>query len=54
VAAGTGLVVAHGGAYGAVAETLIAVGIAAFFLAVWLRERRRTSGRSPAELRDEE
>jgi hypothetical protein len=53
VAAGTGLV-AHGGAFGAVAETLIAVAIAAFFLAVWLRERRRTSGQGPAELRDDE
>jgi hypothetical protein len=49
------LTVAHGGVYGAVGETLIAVAIAAFFVAVWLRERRRTSsGRAPAELRDDE
>jgi hypothetical protein len=54
VAVGTGLVVAHGGTYGAVAETLIAVGIAAFFLVIWLRERRRASGRAPAELTDDE
>ena len=46
--------VGHGGVYGAVGETLIAVAIAAFFLAVWLRERRRTSDRAPAELRDDE
>ncbi len=32
--------VAHGGVGGAIVETLIAVGIAAFFFAVWLRERR--------------
>jgi hypothetical protein len=54
VAAGAELTLAHGGTYGAVAETLIAVGIAAFFFAVWLRERRRTSDRAPAELTDDE
>ena len=54
MAAVAGLTVAHGGVYGAVGETLIAVAIAAFFLAVWLRERRRSSGRAPAELRDDE
>lgn len=31
---------AHGGVGGAVVETVIVVGIAALFLAVWLRERR--------------
>ena len=31
---------AHGGVGGAVVETLLVVGIAAVFLAVWLRERR--------------
>jgi hypothetical protein len=44
----------HGGVYGALGEALIAVAIAAFFLAVWLRERRRTADRSPAELSDDE
>lgn len=33
--------VAHGGVGGAVVESLLAVGVAAFFLAIWLRERRR-------------
>ena len=32
--------VAHGGVGGAIVETLLAVGIAALFVAVWLRERR--------------
>jgi len=32
--------VAHGGVGGAVVETLLVVGIAAVFVAVWLRERR--------------
>ena len=31
---------AHGGVGGAVVETLLVVGIAAVFVAVWLRERR--------------
>jgi hypothetical protein len=48
------LTVAHGGTYGAVAEALIAIGVAAFFVAVWLRERRRSSDRAPAELTDDE
>ena len=47
------MTVAHGGVYGAVGETLIALGIAGFFFAIWLRERRRTSDRTPAELRDD-
>ena len=46
--------VAHGGVYGAIGETLIAVGVLAFFVAIWLREGRRSSDRAPAELRDEE
>lgn len=46
--------IGHGGLYGAVGETLIAVAIGAFFLAIWLRERRRTSGRARAELREDE
>jgi hypothetical protein len=45
--------VAHGGVYGAVGEGLLAVAIAAFFVAVWLRERKR-GDRAPAELDDEE
>lgn len=30
----------HGGVGGAIVETLLVVGIAAVFFAVWLRERR--------------
>ena len=32
--------VAHGGVGGAIVETLLTLGVAAIFLAVWLRERR--------------
>jgi hypothetical protein len=32
--------VAHGGVAGAIVEALLAIGIAALFVAVWLRERR--------------
>jgi hypothetical protein len=32
--------VAHGGVAGAIVEALLAISIAAVFLAVWLRERR--------------
>lgn len=32
--------IAHGGVGGAIVESLIALSIAAVFLAVWLRERR--------------
>ena len=32
--------VAHGGVGGAIVESLLVVGIAALFFAVWLRERR--------------
>jgi hypothetical protein len=39
VAADAGLI-AHGGVGGAIVESLIALTIAAVFLAVWLRERR--------------
>jgi hypothetical protein len=45
---------AHGGTYGAIGEGLLAVAVAAFFIAVWLRERRRRDDRAPAELRDDE
>ena len=37
-----GPLLAHGGVGGAIVETLLVVGVAAFFLAVWLRERRRS------------
>ncbi len=37
-----GPLVAHGGVGGAIVEVLLIVGIAAFFFAVWLRERRRS------------
>lgn len=32
--------IAHGGVGGAIVESLIVVGIAAVFAAIWLRERR--------------
>jgi hypothetical protein len=34
---------AHGGLGGAIVETLLVAGVAAVFLAVWLRERRSGS-----------
>jgi hypothetical protein len=40
VAALAGLVVGHGGVGGAIVEAALVVGIAAVFVAVWLRERR--------------
>ena len=39
--------VAHGGVGGAIVETLLTLGVAAIFLAVWLRERR--ARREPPE-----
>jgi len=35
-------VVAHGGVGGAIVEALLVIGVAAFFFAIWLRERRRS------------
>ncbi len=35
-----GALIAHGGVGGAIVESLLVVGIAAVFVAVWLRERR--------------
>jgi hypothetical protein len=43
----------HGGTYGLLAEISIAVAVGAFFVAVWLRERR-SGERAPAELRDQD
>jgi hypothetical protein len=43
----------HGGTWGLLAELSIALVVAAFFVAVWLRERR-AGERGPAELRDDE
>ena len=37
-----GALIAHGGVGGAIVESLLVVGIAAVFVAVWLRERRAT------------
>jgi hypothetical protein len=37
---GLASIVAHGGVGGAIVETLLALSIAAIFLAVYLRERR--------------
>jgi hypothetical protein len=52
VAALPGLVaglVAHGGVAGAIVEALLTLGVAALFLAVWLRERRARDGEPPEE-----
>ena len=40
------MIVAHGGVGGAIVEGLLALSIAAFFLTVWLRERRAGRSRS--------
>jgi hypothetical protein len=37
--------VAHGGLGGAIVESLLVLGIAALFVAVWLRERRARRSR---------
>ena len=37
--------IAHGGAGGAIVEVLLALTVAAIFLAVWLRERRARRSR---------
>ena len=37
--------IAHGGVGGAIVEGLLAVSVAAVFLAVWLRERRARRSR---------
>jgi hypothetical protein len=52
---GLGLLVAHGGVAGAIAESLVVFAVSAVLVAVWIRERR--SGRAPgglARLRDED
>ncbi len=36
---------AHGGVGGAIVEALLVLGVAAVFVAVWLRERRARKGR---------
>ena len=36
-------VLAHGGLGGAIVESLLVLGVAAVFVAVWLRERRSRS-----------
>jgi hypothetical protein len=38
-------IVAHGGVGGAIVESLLVLGIAALFFAVWLRERRARRSR---------
>jgi len=43
--------IAHGGLGGAVVETLLVVGIAAVFLAVWLRERRASRARDRSQIK---
>jgi hypothetical protein len=48
-------VVAHGGTAGAIVEGLVAVGVGAVLVAVWLRERQAgRASRDGARLRDDE
>ena len=53
VAGLSGAPLAHGGTYGAIGEGLLALGVAAFFAAIWLRERRHRADRTPAELHED-
>ena len=46
-----GALIAHGGVGGAVVETLLVVGIAAVFFAVWLRERRTSRARDRDQIK---
>jgi hypothetical protein len=53
VAALAGLI-AHGGLAGAIAESFVAISVAAVLIAIWIRERRaRGVSDGPARLRDE-
>jgi hypothetical protein len=50
-------VIAHGGVAGAIAESFVALSVAAVLVAVWLRERRAGQERSSGErarLRDDD
>jgi hypothetical protein len=47
--AGVAPLVAHGGVGGAIVEALLAISIAAVFLAVYLRERRSRRSRDEEE-----
>jgi len=46
-------IVAHGGVYGAMAETGIGIAVAALFLTVWFRARGH-GDRPEAEMRDDD
>ena len=46
-------IVAHGGVYGAMAETGIGIAVAALFLTVWFRAKRNRD-RPEAEMRDDD
>lgn len=49
--------VAHGGAVGAIVESLVLLTVVAVFVAIWLRERRAArerSGDGPARLKDDD
>jgi hypothetical protein len=47
--------IAHGGVWGALAESLIVLAIVSVFVTVWVRERRSGSAQDgPARLRDED
>ena len=43
--------VAHGGVGGAIVEALLVAGIAAVFVAVWLRERRASRAHDEDQIR---
>ena len=43
--------IAHGGVGGAIVETLLVAGIAAVFVAVWLRERRASRAHDEDQIR---
>ena len=48
-----GLMLAHGGVYGAIAEAGLALGLAGLFVWIWLRERRRSRAEGGAEPGDD-
>lgn len=46
--------IAHGGTGGAVVETLLVIGVAAIFIAVWSRERRGRGERERRKRHDDD
>ena len=43
--------IGHGGVGGAIVEALLVLGIAAVFIAVWLRERRASRADDPDQIK---